>query len=541
MNDSRTNQHRLGDGDARAHANRGMAIMLVLFCIAAASIMAAAYVVSRENAPQLTSNVVSGSTARTAAATGLSMANAILECEVADWRASTVNGVLLSDVPVGDGTVTVTVSDVNGGLPTRDTLYVKIRAVGKHNDMVQVAEAVAYVARDQPKADPTFSEFAIFGTDHIDITDSIVTRWEQSPKAAVGLPIWLGTNAAAGSNIVLTGATQLVDPQIVARSDVGSAILRDNRPTTERIRIESVAGATPLPVPLPASANTAVCTPSPTPNVNITSGSVISNDSWILSSVRVADTGVVRVNAPSLVTRWVQGNVTIENGGRFIVDSDHDFVIDGNLTIRNSSGICVSDGVKCRIFVGGNVTIEHGSFGVSLVRAATITDPRDGLGLYKPPGECKLYEKPGSTGKTWTIDTGAVVVAQLYAPNATINIAGGSCCMGSILGQSVAMSGGSVLHYDHALDQRGGYTNAYGPLYITPGNLDTDLLALATDLNDSTIALLNGAIVTDAAPAPAGGASPRNRRVQWRMHRFGISPVWDRDRFANVGEETGNR
>lgn len=521
---------------------RGMAIMLVIFCVAAVTIMAAAYAVSRENAPQLTGNVVSGSTARMAASAGLSMANAVLECNDADWRDTTVGGVLFSDYPVGEGTVTVTLTDVKGGLPTPDTMYVNIKAVGKHNGMEQVAEAVAYVARDQPKADPTFSEFAIFGTDHVEVADSLITRWDQSPKASLGLPLWLGTNAQAGSNIVLSGSTQLVDPQVVATSNVAAVMVRDSRPTPEPVRVESPAADKMLPTPIAATADTSGCSLSPTPVVNITGGSVLSSESWILTSVRIADAGKVRVNSSSLVTRWVQGNVTIENGGVLIVETDHDFVIDGDLIIRNGSGINVNDGVRCRIFLGGNLLVDHGALGVSLARASTVLNPRDGLGLYKPPSECKVYQKPGALGGTWTIDNASVIVAQMYAPAATVTVRNNSCYMGSILGKNVALAAGSVLHYDHKLDQRGGFTNLNSPLYNADGSLNTDLLALATDLNDSTIDAVNSTLTPIATgPTPFGSPNPRKRHVNWRMRRFGINTVWDRDRFAAVGDANGTR
>lgn len=519
----------LNSDDGSPAQRRGMAIMLVLISVAAATVMTAAYVTSRHTAPQVSQNIASGSSARSSAEAGLRMANALLQCEDADFRAGLVNGALF-DLPVGNGRVKVTVTDLDGTPVARSTQYVKVKATGVFNGMEQVAEATALVASDQSNPSPTFSDFAIFGSSLIEVTDGLITSWTQSPQAVWGAPIWLGTNSILSSSVALSGATHVVDADLHVDHDGGSAVLFDTSIDGNSVHKKSLAGNLTLPVLDPPTPDVSMCLVSETPTPNITNTTVVSNRSWILNSVRIANTGKVRVNSPTLVTRHVLGSVIIENGGVLIVETDHDFIIDGDLIIRNGSGINVKDGVKCRIWVGGSIIVDYGALGVSLARASTVTDPTRGLELYKNPGECELYQLPGSIHNTWVFDNGSVIVARTYAPNADVSVSNGSSYMGSIMAMEARVLTGSALHYDPTLDARGGYTNTKGPLYNSDTTLNTTLLASVTDISNSSLAVLSGIVDSGRTVAivPPGNPSPRNRKVKWKMKRLGIKTVKDK-------------
>ncbi|MCC6908281.1 MAG: hypothetical protein IT430_10105 [Phycisphaerales bacterium] len=539
MKRASTELHRAHCSLAPARRRRGIAMMLVVFCLAAASIMAAAYIASRENAPQLSSNVASGSTARMAASAGLQMARAIFECEDADFRDTMVNGVLIDSEPVGNATVTVKVTALDGTPVAPGTQYFHITATGSCNGMTQIAEARAHVELDDAAPMPTFADFALFGGSTVQVTDSVVTRWAASPDARWGAPLWLGTNNIAGGEVLVSGSAHVLDGCVHVDSDGGASVVSDASSDGSDLRIRSLAANLTLPLLNPPPANTSMCSPSPTPNVNITSNTVLSNDSWILSSVRIADSGVVRVNSGSLVTRRVTGNVTIENGGRMLVETDHDFVIDGNLTIRNGSTINVSPGVRCRIWVSGSLTVDDAAIGLSLAQAATVSDIERGLEAYKNPAECQIYQGSLTNHQTWRFQNGSIAVARIYAPNADVSIATGSCLMGALLAKQARVLSSSVLHYDPRLDNRGGYTNTEGPLYNDDGTLNTVLLATVTNISDASLASLAAAL-NIPLPLPLLGVndpSPRNRLVEWTLLRTGIEPAGDQTDTASADVE----
>lgn len=519
----------LNPEDGSPAQRRGIAMMLVVVSVAIASVMAAAYITSRQNAPQVSQNVVRGSVARSSAETGLSLAKAILECQEADVRKALANNELLS-IPVGEGNVKVTITDLDGNAPTPMTQYFALRATGEVGGMKQIGEAYAYVSRDDAQPNPTFSDFAIFGWHRIELSDGTVTRWAQSPQTRWGAPVWMGTNTILASHVELKGDSRVVDTCLQVDSDGGAAVLRDTSIAGNKVRVCSLAGGESLPVLDPPKPDVSMCTMSPTPNVNLTSGNVTSNNSWILDSVRIANTATIRVNSGSLVTRHVRGNVVIEDGGVLIVESDHDFVIDGDLIISNGSGINVLDGVTCRIWVGGNVSVDYGAIGVSLAKASTVSDPKRGLELYKNPNDCQLYDLDTSGTNNWSFDNGSVIVARTYALTGDVRVENGSSYMGSIMGKRVRILSGSVLHYDPCLDDRGGFANKEGPLYDDDGKLQLSALGLVEDIGEGALGILSGLLGggPKVEEASVGEPSARDRQVKWYLSRVGIQTVRDR-------------
>ncbi len=536
MKRASTDLYRLTVHSAPAGPRRGIAMMLVVFCLAAASIMAAAYIASRENAPQLSSNVVSGSTARMAASAGLQMARAVFECEDADFRDSMVNGVLIENEPVGNGTVTVKVTALDGTPVAQDTQYFHITATGSCNGMTQIAEARASVELDDAAPMPTFADFALFGIDSISLDDSTLTRWEQSPGAGWGAPVWVGSNSISSGAITFSGPARVIDTNVHVDSDGGAPVVRDNSSSGANLTTRSLAGSRSLPVLLAPPANTSMCSPSPTPNVTISSGTVLSNDSWILTSVNINGTGTVRVNSGSRVTRRVTGNVVIEGGGKLLVETDHDFVIDGDLTIRNGGAIVVNEGVRFRLWVGGSLTVDRGALGVSYAQALAIGDPAVGLTTYKNPAECSVYQINGSGAQNWVFDHNSLIVARVYAKDVSLRIDHEVCIHGAILARNLDIQHDCAIHYDPCLDNRGGYTNTQGPLYNDDGTLNTVLLATVTNISDASLASLAAAL-NIPLPLPLLGVndpSPRNRLVEWALLRTGIEPAGNQTDTASV-------
>ena len=134
--------------------HRGIAMMLVLFCVTIATILATAYLVSRDNSLAISRNSSAASRARWAALSGLETAVAILQTDT-DWRANHTNGMLLDGYPLAGATVTVTALDIETDLaPGPDSEYLRVLAMAEVDvnedgtaDGRQSSVLLAYVPR----------------------------------------------------------------------------------------------------------------------------------------------------------------------------------------------------------------------------------------------------------------------------------------------------------------------------------------------------------------------------------------------------------
>lgn len=80
------------------------------------------------------------------------------------------------------------------------------------------------------------------------------------------------------------------------------------------------------------------------------------------------------------------------------------------------------------------------------------------------PQNLKLVMCPGPQGQTpgsVTINAGASLYADIYAPQSNVSISGGGSIYGSVLGLTVSMTGGSSINYDLSLKGSGGIVMVY--------------------------------------------------------------------------------
>ena len=114
---------------------RGIAMLLVMVSIAVASILASAYLVSRDNSLAISRNSVAATQARWAAMSGLEMAIAILQTKT-NWRTNHIDGMLptcgFATQEVAAGPTTGSLPRIrNGTPPAADWLIARsIRAMG---------------------------------------------------------------------------------------------------------------------------------------------------------------------------------------------------------------------------------------------------------------------------------------------------------------------------------------------------------------------------------------------------------------------------
>lgn len=118
--------------------------------------------------------------------------------------------------------------------------------------------------------------------------------------------------------------------------------------------------------------------------------------------------------------------------------------VTGDITVAGNSQIVLGNGVSAKIYFQGNVAIA-------------------GKGMLNPndrPSDLLLYGVQPTDGVTRSVTLGGngQITASLYAPDYDVTVNGGGNSghvFGSIVGNTVAMTGVTNLHYDEALSSTG--------------------------------------------------------------------------------------
>jgi len=125
--------------------------------------------------------------------------------------------------------------------------------------------------------------------------------------------------------------------------------------------------------------------------------------------------------------------------------------VTGDLNIQGNGQLILQPGVKAKIYFAGNVNIAGNGM----------------LNVNNQPLDLQLFgiqPASGSTSSnTVTLGGNGQIIASVYAPNQDVTVNGGGTnghVFGSIIGNTVKMTGVTNLHYDEALGS-GGFINDY--------------------------------------------------------------------------------
>ncbi len=514
---------------------RGVAMLLVIVSLMMATIMATAYLASRDNSAAIGQNIVSAGAARWSATTGLELGIAIFQTET-DWRTAHTKGKLLDDYQIVAALIDLDIIDLaTGQPPTAESEYIQLTSTATVEGVAQVATAVAYVPLDYNSAvSVDLSEFAIFTGQDLELSgDAILTRWPMAPLADLGLRIAVGTQAVDPSSIDLLGNVAVIDTTVYHDPDASSALITD----TSGSSVDQVAlsGA----IPMPAAPDPGVTEPEdPSPNLTVDSvGETITynmDGRWD----RVIDEN-------SSVT--LQGDITLVTdddrrllGGTMLkIDGNVTLVIFGDLIMDNSA-IELMPGSTLAMYVRGAMEL----------RDSYIGDERDdntrdnsGNASYMDPDRVQIYSLPPYQND-WLLRNNSVVKASIYAPGYAMEIADDSAVYGRVAAGELRIKHQGALFYDHSLDSRNGYTTTDSELYDDDGTLisELDLLlslnesdlqnfadAIGTDVeaDGETIISTTSTVTTTVEPLP-GDPTPRPVPVEYEIISFGTDvKAWE--------------
>ncbi len=541
---------------------RGVAIVLVIVAVAAAAVIGSAYLASHMNAPQIVSNVNDGIESRYIADSGADLATAIMECETFDWRNVQNNGVLVSDLPIGNGKVDIRVKDVSGANPDATCEYPVVVTSGSVGNMRQLVGMQAHTPLPEKlEADSVsvdLSEFAAFGASSINVMSGWVTRWPAARMSELGLPVKVGTNATTRGSLIIAGKTNAPDAAGYVMATAAAGTICDSTQTTVPIRRVDFSNneTVLLPAcPTPALGNL-LWANARTPSITA-SATVVSPGDRRYNSLTIDNKATLKLDLGGVKrTMAISGPLTIQNEAVLQIENGQlDIVVTGAFNMFNRAAIELGPDVSLRIFAGGTMSINDSVIGLPVRWRDFSRDARKGMDEYFDPHLCTIYRITSinsvdlnlldldtaatwvwsdAASKSWIFNQGSYICGRIYgAAKADISIDNRTAIFGNVVGRSIIVANESAIYYDHSLDEGMGYTNPRSALYAANMDLRDDIRLLLTDLNDSTLGSIL-ALLSAPPPLPVPidplAATPRDKaRVTARwMKRYGVKVERDR-------------
>ncbi|MHC4765025.1 MAG: hypothetical protein ACYTF2_07955 [Planctomycetota bacterium] len=533
-------------GKRNAPNRRGLAMMMVLVSLALATILASAYLASRDNSLIIGRNSTAAAGARWSALSALETSVAILQTET-DWRTSHTGGVLLDSYPLAGAAITITARDLETDAPPTDASeYVEVTARASVDidgdgkaDGIQETKFEAYVptvAGNRVALD--LSEFAIFVDDDIIMNDNTtVARWSTAPLSAMGRRIKLGTQATASSHVDVRDTAACTDTTVYYQTGASSSLVV-NATGPPIMEVEQ-----PFEIPF---------WPGPPPGVPDPDGSTPpdlrpgTGDTVTINSDERFDDIVVEEAQLTL-----QGDITVVCNDLLEIDDLSKCYIDGNVTliafgdfeVKDAAFVELLDGATLTVFVGDDILIRNGYVGEQ--RANNDRD-HTGNAPYMDPLRIRIYsiDHTPVDYHTWILQGNSVIKGSIYGKPVRLNLHNDSAVYGRVATYDLDMWNNSGLFYDHALDEHQGYTNDDSLLINeSTGDLDSTYLAL-TGLDPSSVQALaditdtfihaNGTTTAPTNTVPVeppgpGDPTPRPVPVTYEITTFGMDmSEWER-------------
>jgi hypothetical protein len=500
---------------------RGFAMLLVLISLAIATILATAYLASRDNSAMIGENIAAGTSAKWAALATLRAGIATLETET-DWRTNHTNGVVFTNASLAGASVDLKFMDLaSGNPPDSGSTDIEITATARVNNMMETVIAHAYVPPAAEDADLDLSEFAIFGKDQVTIRDaSLVTRWTTSPKAQLGKPIAIGTSSA------LAGAISIVDngvalDGVVFHVPTASSLIVSNTGPGEIHKLQL-----PDTIVVPDAPNSGVVKPLDLvialwTDMSRNGGATftITNDRNI-QDLTITTGSTIFMRGPITVT--VGDDLQMDTGGRIQVRGNVKLVVLDDVRMGPGTAIELEDGATLEMYVADDINLDDAS--INELGAG----PRDtaGTATWMDPTRFKLYNY-GSNSPWWELQSGSVIKGTIYAPNRNVRIEESSAVYGNVVADEVELRTGGQVYYDHSLDTGNGFTTFNGPVYGDDGLVKASVRAV-TNLSQTIMGLLLGTPNPPAEPPPAGAPTPRTVKVTYEIVKFSNDvPRWE--------------
>ncbi len=513
---------------------RGIAMMLVMVSVAMASILATAYLVSRDNSVAISRNSTASMQARWAALSAFETTVALLQTET-DWRLNHVNGMLLDGYQLAGATVTVTALDrEKNTAPDADSEYLRILSVAEVDlnndgtpDARQSTVFLVYVpVVTEPRVSVGLDEFAVFVRETFTMrNNSTMTRWATAPLNNLGGRINIGTHAQTSNAISMLDNSACIDCTVYHPDSASGTLINDaSGPAVGESGL-------PFDIPLPNSPSTGEAWPSGGVPDLILDGSATT----VTGSDRFDDVVLSNGSVWTLLgdlTIVVEDALSLTAGSKIVVDGNVKLVVFDN-TVLTDSSIELTPGSALQIYSAKDIVLTDAYIGEE-----RADDTRDNTGNeeYMDPLDIRIFQAGLPFTRLWRLQGNSVIKGTVHTRTIDFEIMNESALYGRFAGKTLTLLDNAGFFYDSSLDEQVGYTNPDSGLYDASGDLISAFTSAFT-LNDSSLQTLadttsktilaNGVtIASSTAPPPppppaAGDPTPRPVRIQTTLVTFG--------------------
>ena len=510
-------------------AQRGVAFILALVAVAAATLLGVTVASTRDAASASNDTVARNAAARAAAAGGLDIVERIVE-DTSLFVGNDAQGGLIplfETVNIGGVMLRAEIRDLETGGPvtaaTRAFVTVTEATVG---NITQVARSVSQLTQADivARADLDLSEFAVFATSDSDTVriraltadgvPSTVAVWQDAPTTGLSEPFVMGTFDRRAEHVTIGAGSTALGHTIL---DAGAFA-----DSNEALDTDIASGVTHLPhdihvVPV-------VAPPLPTKQTSTTSDLFkehMGEGPANLSTKADVSFGPGETVAVAPIGtepgEWrqldIDGSLKLL-GGAIRVGVPTLLVVRGELSLQNAA-IEVDEGASLVIVAEAEITLINSYIGAR--RLPTESLETDGFAPYPAGGAGSvaiLAANPVGAPAGASIMDGSVIKGRVYMPSRQILMSDHSAVYGSVLGETVELLGASIF-YDPALRNDRGWLNPRSGIYQADGAVRAVVRAIGA-LNDAAFAdfadatgvapdLLLGVIMPNALAAGAGG------------------------------------
>jgi inhibitor of cysteine peptidase len=251
--------------------------------------------------------------------------------------------------------------------------------------------------------------FGVFGATGVTISGGgYVDSYDSSKGAYSGSH---GPNGSIGTNSTANGAINLSGGAVI----YGDALVGPGGNPAKAITTSGGAVINGSEGALSsAKSMTPMTDPGGGTSTNFTNGTTLTSGTYRVSSINLSGSGVGTIN----------GNVTL--------------YVTGSMTLSGTAQIVVSQGSSLTLYVDGSVSVSGGGI----------------VNKNLNPHNLTVYGT--STCTTASYSGSSAFYGVIYTPKASTSISGSSGIYGTVIGGSITMSGGAVVHYDESLGNIGG-------------------------------------------------------------------------------------
>lgn len=468
MNTTRTNPTRTRRSAPRGRQRRGVAMLLVLVALGAATVMGSAYVASREAAPVIAANAEVSSNAKWAAQSGANLAVAILQTSL-PIDADLDEGAIVSGVSFNLAESDAFVTNASGQPITGADRFVLVNALGDAGRIgsIQQRRVVRRPTNHVTQAlDPHLRDFAVYAVDRARFeSGAFVAPWPDSVRGPALYTADIAVGFSGSARLSSAGSQPMPGARLVL-NDAATESLRTAAASTHFAGvIETEARFPRASVRVPAELDAI-----PAGLLGVSSLSSLL-PATVLSasnaSVSASGGGVVTFNAAN-GRDYSVFNLTANNGTIRIV-GDVRILVRNDLDLLDRSAIDLAPGARLEIYVRDDVTISNSVVGFPKTTGNNTFRHYSNLTGVFDSSRARIFVVDPSAGgeadQLVALSGRALLAAEIHAPAAAVDITGDSAIIGRVTAYDFRLRNNSIIFYDHALNRGGGLADTTGPLY----------------------------------------------------------------------------